>query len=297
MFTAAQIQVRSFERDYMDIFWEFSGSVRDTYRFEWKVQRSESPGGPWDDITAWLQEVYYLRDNIIPFLSKVRKLYYQIVVREVGNVSNTKTFGPNANIAQPDLVSMELIRQVRMELRHGSGRIVYILPRRTLGPNCLSCYDPESSVRIASHCADCYNTTKAGGYLSPIRAEADIYETSQDRRQTDTAVIVQSNTMARMSNYPPVRPSDLLIDSENRRFRVEKVTPGEHRRVPYEQDLMLHELPPGDIEYDIPLDVGALNGYDPDPDSRMRTIPASDTGLSDEALKDLLGAFGGVKIF
>jgi hypothetical protein len=281
----------------MDIFWEFTGRVRDTFLYEWKVQRSESPEGPWEDITTWFQEVYHFRDNIVPILSKVRSLYYQVVVREVGNTPNTRTFGPNTNMAQPDLISMELIRQVRMELRHGSGRLVYILPRRTLGPNCLSCYDVESGVPIMSGCTDCYGTTKAGGYLSPIRAEADIAEISQDRKQTDTDVITQSNTMARMSNYPPVRPGDLLIDSENRRFRVEKVTPGEHRRVPYEQDLMLHELPKVDVEYEIPLDIAALNGYDPDPDSRVRTIPASEEALSDEGLKDLLGAFGGVKIF
>lgn len=297
MIDTVNLTVRSFERDYLDVFWEFTGQVLDTLQHEWKLQRSESPGGPWDDVTAWIQEIYYFRDNIVPLISKIRTLYYRLVVRERTNHANTQAFGPSCLQAEPDLVGMELIRQVRMELRFGSGRSVFILPRRTMGPRCLRCYDVESGAPILSNCRDCYGTTYAGGYLSPIRVEADIGEHSVDRRQTDSAIVTQSNTVARMANFPPARPGDLLIDSENNRYRVEKVTKGEHRKAPYEQDLLLHQMPPGDIEYQIPLDVGSLSSYDPDPDGRIRTIPTSDETMSDADLKSLIGMFGGVKIF
>ena len=60
-----------------------------------------------------------------------------------------------------------------------------------------------------------------------------------------------------MGYYPPLKPNDLLIEAENRRWRVTKVTMTEHSRAVVHQEFELHELPSSDIEFLIPLNLTA----------------------------------------
>jgi len=295
MISSANITVRSFEYNWLDIFWEFSDSDYDERDHEWRVVRSESAAGPWSALTGWIQGVHYLRDNITSMISRTRTLYYCVEVRAITNPSEVNRLGPGSLRAAPGLVGMELIRQVRMELMY-SGRMAFLVPIRTIGMPCISCVDMESGTKFRSRCEDCFDTERAGGYLSPIRTEIDVAEVDSDTRSTDTAKLTQNNTSGRMSNFPPAKQGDIVVTSENKRFRVEKVVTTEHRASPFEQNIILHEIPRGDVEYKIPIDVGDLTRYDTEVDTRVLTNPTSDDVLSDDDVRELLGMFGGVKL-
>lgn len=58
-----------------------------------------------------------------------------------------------------------------------------------------------------------------------------------------------------MIYFPPVNPDDILVEAENRRWKVIKVTPTQRLRATVRQELTLHEIPRGDIEYDLPVNV------------------------------------------
>lgn len=288
------LTVRSFQKNSLDLFWEFKDQT-DTFMYEWRLLRSEGAAGPWSARTGWIREVYYFRDNEVPIISRTRQIFYILEVRERGT-TDVHTFGPSCLQAAPDLVGMELIRQVRMEIRHGAGRWVFILPKRSYGARCISCWDEDANVRMQSNCPDCFDTSFVGGYLSPIKTEADVGEMTVSERSTDQTQLTQANGQAYMPNFPPVKAGDLLITAENERYRVESVQKNQHRSSPYSQDALLHLLPRGDIEYDIPIDVGPLSDFDSDIDFRVRTNPTNHERIEDDELVDLLGMFGQVVV-
>lgn len=286
--------VRSFERRYLDLFWEFVG-VFDSFAHEWQVRRSEGPAGPFTALTPWVQEIYTIRDALGPMFTKIRSLYYQLAVRKRGSVEEER-FGPFCLDAPMDLIGMEITRQTRMELRYGSGSLCFVLPVRTFGVPCDSCYDDISKVRILSGCQRCFDTGFVGGYLNPIQSEIDVSEAEKEGSTRNNAEIYESNTQARMSNFPPVKRKDLIITPENVRYRVERVSRGEHRRSMYEQELLLHEIPPSDVEYLFPLPLVDIQHMSFDPDTRMRTLPQDHDDLSETELRDMLGVFGKVRV-
>lgn len=281
-------KVRSFERRWLDLFWDFQDV--ETFGYEWRVGRSESPEGPWDWLSPWVREVFSMRDNIGSHFSRAREFFYVLEVRKRG--TSEATSFKSALRARPDLVGMEMILQVRMELRHGSGRAVFYVPKRTYGTRCSSCFDRETNTRIRSNCEACYDTGFAGGgYLSPIRTEADIREVDKNVVLTDYGKTVQADCSCRMSNYPPIKEGGLIITSENDRYRIEKLTNSSHKGSPYEQNLYLHLIPRGDAEYRIPIDVGALEEYEDLLDERTRTYP-TDHDVEEVTTNSLLGVFG-----
>lgn len=286
------LKVLSFEKNHLDVFWELD-TPTDSLDYEWRLLRSEGPAGPWDPLTGFVQEVYYYRDNVAPLISRVRQLFYVLEIKHRAT-GVTEQLGPSSLGVEPDLIGMELIRQVRMELRF-SGRLAYLLPLRTVGPRCVSCYDAIREVRTRSRCPSCYDTSRVGGYLSPVKTEIDISEQEKDMTQTDYGEVVQTSTTGRMSNFPPAKTGDLIVTDQNERYRIEKMVPSEHRRSPYEQAVVLYHLPVGNAEYDIPLNIQSLQTYDSDPDMRSRVNP-TDNKVDGEYIKFLLGTFGGVRL-
>lgn len=294
MSTRVDIIIRSFERDWLDIFWDVIGHY-DPMQYEFRVLRSEGPAGPFEPMTGYMLNRNHLRDNVITLIHKIRHLYYVVDMRN-RQTSAVQRFGPVTLSADPDLVGMELIRQTRMEIRFGSGRIAWLFPVRTMGMRCRACYDSISGIRFRSQCVDCLDSGFAGGYWAPIESEMDISESDEEETHTDNDKIAQVNTTARMSNFPPAKPGDLIVTAENERYKVEKVTAGEHRRAAYEQDLLLHAIPRGDIEYRIPLPIVDLKNFNPNPDPRIETLPTDSETLSDDAIIEMFEQFGGVRL-
>jgi hypothetical protein len=84
----------------------------------------------------------------------------------------------------------------------------------------------------------------------------DINPSPKTEQNTPVGAQQQSNTTGRFGHYPPLKPRDLIIEPENRRWRVGSQTQTEHQRARILQQFELHEIPPSDVEYAIPLDLG-----------------------------------------
>ena len=91
--------------------------------------------------------------------------------------------------------------------------------------------------------------------MSPIESWIQIDPSPKTEQQTGVGSLQQSNTTMRMANYPPLKPRDLVIEPENRRWRVVQVNQTERLRAGVHQEVQLHEIPPGDIEFGIPLNL------------------------------------------
>ena len=57
----------------------------------------------------------------------------------------------------------------------------------------------------------------------------------------------------RLGYYPSVKPDDLIVEPENKRWRVIQQNQTEHSRAPVHQELQVHRVQESDIEYSIPV--------------------------------------------
>jgi hypothetical protein len=103
----------------------------------------------------------------------------------------------------------------------------------------------------------------------------------------------QSNTTMRLVWYPPLKPDDLIIEPENRRWKVVQVNQTEQGRAGVHQEVQIHEIPPKDIEFAIPLNMDkALKDIFLNP-QRNFTNPSTLDAFMDNELPGIMGLYPG----
>jgi len=249
--TVKDIKVRSLDRDFFEVSWRIGETHEDVLDYQYQVLRSESPSGPFDELTAFFLDRYLFIDDKIPTGHRWRLLHYVIRVKHVPT-GETWDFGPVAHEPEPDLIALELRRHLQLLFHEFAGRRCWVLPLRTFGQRC-ECFDPRMFKRTRSRCVTCFDTGFARGYLSPIEAWLQFDPSAKTNQVANVGMQQQSNTTGRMGYYPPMKPGDLIIEPENRRWKVVAVTMTEQGRAPVTQEMQLHEVPPRDIEFEVPL--------------------------------------------
>lgn len=267
MIDVTKIVVRSFDLDHMDIWWEVgpvgspkSDSVpHEVFDYQFLILRSEAAMGPYEQVGGPLRDTYRFRDIQVSLLHKWRQYYYKIKVVHVPT-SEEKEFGPVASgDPEPDIIATEVMRQEDILFREFVGRRCFLFPVRTFGPVC-TCFDPHMGRKTRSNHLPCFGTGWLGGYMSPVEVFVQIDPEPKTGILTSLGEQQPGNTTGRMISFPPISPRDILVESENRRWRVVSVSQSQRLRSVVRQELQLHEIPRGDIEYAIPIkvDVGAL---------------------------------------
>jgi hypothetical protein len=246
-----QLKVRSLDRNLMEISWQVKSTQEDILDYQFQVLRSESPSGPFDNISVPFQDEYLFIDNAIWVGDRWRMLHYLVRVIYVPT-GETKDFGPVTQEAEPDLIALELRRHMQLLFHEHAGRKCWVLPIRTFGARC-ECWDDRLQKKTRSRCELCFDTGFVRGYLSPIEVWMQVDPSPKTNQVTNNGAFQQSNTTARVGYYPPLRPNDLIVEPENRRWRVIQVNQTEQGRAAVHQELQLHEIPPRDIEYAVPL--------------------------------------------
>jgi len=130
----------------------------------------------------------------------------------------------------------------------------WIVANGIVTSNC-SCWNSTLKQRQRSGCLLCFDTSYVRGYMHPIESWIQFDPSPKTEQQTNVGPQQQSNTTARMCFYPSLKPQDLIIEPENRRWKVVQVSTTEHLRAVVHHELQLHEVPPKDIEFSIPLNL------------------------------------------
>lgn len=254
--------VRSFDLDHLDLFWEIDSipapaRERDTHEifdYDFYVLRAaDTPLGEFKQLAGPLRDQYRLRDVEVTLLHKWRQYYYKIRVvhRPTGEefVSEAQTHAP-----ERDLVAAEIMRLEDKLFREFVGRQCLLFPIRTFGPRCI-CYDVTLGRVTRSGHLPCYGTGILGGYHAPILCYVQIDPVSVSRTESPLQEQQTRVTSARLISFPPVNPDDILVEAENKRWKVVSMTPTERLRGKVKQELTLHELPKGDVEFSLPVNI------------------------------------------
>jgi len=259
MLDISKFYARSFDLDHVNVFWEIEEVIAsdDVIAFNFYLYKSESPGGPWNNpIVGPFSNKYFFQDTTNRTLHKDRKIYYLLKVEDK-RTNETKTFGPTSQIPEPDLMALEFTRQEDMLLRQFIGRKCILFPVKTVGAPCI-CVSNVSKRSIVSNCETCYGTGKLGGYLSPIECFVQIDPHPKSVQMTQNITQNVNMTSARLINYPPVKPRDILVENENRRWMVHTVRLTERLRSPVHQELEIKEVLKSDITYKLPLNLDIM---------------------------------------
>lgn len=266
MIEVTKLVVRSFTLDYLDIFWEISPVAgpqqesvpHEIYDFDFYVLRAEAPLGPYEQVGGPLRDVYRFRDTRVSLLHKWRTLHYKIKIVHRPSGEFTETAPTSSSDPEPDLIAAEVNRLEDILFREFVGRKCWLYPVRTFGPRC-SCVDPILGRRARSNHKTCFGTGWFGGYHYPVESFIQFDPAPKQTIPNSLQEQQPSNTSARMISFPPVSPRDIIIESENRRWRVVSVSSTQRLRSVLHQELVLHEIPRGDIEYDLPVKVDVQN--------------------------------------
>jgi hypothetical protein len=295
MLVVKNLRVRTYDVRYHDIYWDIEDTSEDVTSYQFEVLRSEGPEGPYLSIAPPFTDQYSYRDIDAHAGHPKRRFYYKI--RVTNTTSGDMTSYPDRGEylhAEVDKIALEKSRLRRLHLKLHSGRRVWILPRRRSGQlcscydrdrerkiksNCLtcwrsgqlcSCYDRDRERKIKSNCRTCYDTKYVGGFLSPIETYMSIREGAEFSQQSPQVEIVQTNAQAVLPHYPPVVTGDIIVETENVRWKVLPVDGFERRRFRYEQRFQLGKITPGDIIYKVPLGVDWSTLGSPDQYRRIK---------------------------
>ena len=281
-----EVRVRSLDIDQNELTWRLDDSSEDIFDYTFQVQRSEAPEGPWDTLSVTFQDRYVFIDNVIKSGNRNRKYFYQVVVAHVPS-GDCKSFGPVSKDPDPDLIALELRRHMLLLFTEFAGRRCWVLPVRTFGQRC-SCWNNTLQQKRRAGCLPCFDTGFVRGYLHPIETWVQMDPSAKTEQNTNVGAQEQSNTTARLGWYPPLKPRDLIVEPENRRWRVVQVNQTEQGRAALHQEVQLHEIPPKDIDYAVPLNLSApLSSLWLNP-SRNYTNPMTLESFMDSAMPDVM---------
>src|SRR5690606_23061212 len=210
------LRVTSLDVDFHEVTWEVS--AEDVFEYTFNVLRSEAQEGPYDDLSGPFEDRYSFVDNIIQIQHRWRTYFYKIRVTRKAD-GEYADYGPVSMEPQPDLMAMELRRHLRFLFHEFVGRRCIVLPKRTFGQRC-ACWDVRLNKRTRSGCRTCFDTGFVKGYLHPIEAWVQVDPSPKTKQLSGIAHTHQDNTTMRLGYYPTVKPDDLIIEPENKRWRV-----------------------------------------------------------------------------
>jgi hypothetical protein len=293
-----KITVRSFDLDRIDVFWEIDAvkagqspdlTQHEIYDYQFYVMRSEQPLGPYDIIGGPFRDpTYFFRDNKVSLLSLWRSFYYKIRVVHAPS-GDTQDYGPASNDEpEPDRITRAIRFEEDVLIREFVGRKCWVFPVRTFGPRC-NCWDPISSRKTRTNHAPCFGTGWLGGYMTPVECYVQIDPNPRNGSISSLGENQASPARGRLTSFPPLNPRDILVESENRRWRVDSVTPTERLRAVLHQELTLVEIPRGEIEYSLPVNVDLRTLQ---PASERNFSNSQNVGTGDGTYDDIITFYG-----
>lgn len=118
--------------------------------------------------------------------------------------------------------TMRHAEYILYNMYHGEPCKLY--KRKNSGTRCTKCWSEERQQRILSFCDVCNSTGFVSGFFSPIVVQISFgasHKISVPQQNWENVFLLNE---ARMSNYPIVRPKDLIVNNDNnKRFVISKV--------------------------------------------------------------------------
>ncbi len=294
-----QVIVRPLTTTSAEISWTLVKTDEPISSARFRVLRSESPEGPYVDVSGLLANVKSFVDRV-DLKIKHNTVGYRVQVLDVpsgvevtypdGTAEEAFLFHPNFSRDvspgefKPDYIALEIVRRNNMLLRRFIGKLCAIVQVRTQGQRCPTCYDNLKRRGNSSKCTQCYGTTYDGGFYQQINVFIDVSPSPNVIQIANFGKIEENQTVAWTANYPELRPNDMIVEQTNRRWRVVQVNATTKNRYIVQQFLQLQEIDREDAEQLFPIDLSLkapaedFVGFFPTENS-PKLVPTEGSGL------------------
>ena len=151
--------------------------------------------------------------------------------------------------------------------RNYDGEPCFIVKRKSWGTHCPECWSPELRQLTESHCDVCLGTGFVTGYYQKCEIQVSFDSDPKKSDSQSSWENVFDTKRGRLSNFPIVRPKDLIINKDDyKRYRITHV---ETTKLPnlstsggllskqnyiISQLITIEELVTSDVEYSIDID-------------------------------------------
>lgn len=233
------------------VWWAFKPTNDDLTGLEVEVQRSYSQTDSFARVAVVRYPITYYVDTEVNLRDFWRDAYYKLAATFQGRTVVTEPRGLASIVSVP---AREMIRLHNLDLRFSGMPVLVYLVRK--GDRCPDCWDPVLKKVTRSSCTTCYATGFKGGYYSPVLTLANIVP-EEKTNQPDVTMRESTRTMLKMSNFPALRPRDVIREvNSGILWRVEKVSSSELERVVIIQECNLIKLETSEVEHKLPIPDG-----------------------------------------
>ena len=259
--TIGRISVSSFTRGSLTITWDFFETWEPLDSYSVSIYRGTTPAWHPDDyvlIASGLDPVNtneYVDTTVSGYQSyQWQDFYYTAVPINVNTGASGVVFTPTRLQAPMNLLAKEIIRRKTVALRPDYGGAPFlILKRKKGGTRCSNCWDDTLQKRTMEACPVCFDTGWVGGYWRPITTSATMGGASRQTLVNIFGEWEQANTFLKMGPYPVVSPQDIVIDQQNRRWRIIDIAPVEKNQFIVTQQCRMIKIHPLDVIYTYPV--------------------------------------------
>ncbi len=229
------------------VHWEFTPTTDDLSVVKTTIFRSYDEPDAGDEVELGsVTGEFLFRDVIVNRQNRRRNAFYRIVSEGPSNTVEKRGIFIER---EPDGIVRAVLRRTRVDIRC-AGVPVFFFKKRTTGTRC-DCYDEDLGL-VDTGCDDCAGTGFIGGFYRPLLTMLKMGVPAQQsnpediRRQPET-------TEGFYVSAPRISPGDLFFELERGlRWRVgTPVQPHEFHRTITLQELILEEVNPADVEYDV----------------------------------------------
>lgn len=244
----------SYSRGFTFI-WGVAGDFNDEGPWEFSIQESMAPKGPWKTISPKLENVFVWKEEDRKPINKANALYFKVVMKTPEGKYESPAIQPYGVLGRRDfLIAREVMRQSVIHSRGMAGVECDVYIVSTFGPKCQECLDPITGMVRDSHCSHCLGTGRDPAYNGPYRAWANFSEDNQHKTSTDqNGTVEQKMFQVTLVGNPVVKQGDVLIvPTTDKRYYVNQASvTTELRQVPILQTLIVAEAPQTDKIYDL----------------------------------------------
>ena len=255
LLTIDKIIVRSFSLNFLTIDWRIKATNRNISDFVFSLFRSQSQkADSFVKIADNLTETFSFHDAEASQKSRWRQWFYKVRATEIStNLFSESAIGSNEE--EPDRIGLSIIRRNELALRRFVGIKSFFFREATFGQRCTGCWDFVKQRQKISGCDICQDTGFLRGFIGPIAALVNYSPSAKQVRHMNFGELEPNESAAWMSNFPEVKPRDIIIEQhDGRRWRVVNMQPTRKRRAIVHQNLLLTEINRSDIEWTIPVE-------------------------------------------
>jgi len=245
--------------DEITLSWVLSGYDSQN-RLTAQLVRCESRFGPYEPVGEPFDP--RSRDTLVDVVGQyriLRRWYYRLRITEYTNSAEVTQEWPPYDGASTDRrddpEAMLLASDSEVRYRDHGQSVIYF-PVRTSGERCPKCFDRVTSAQISANCAACWGTSFTGGFLQPVKVwiMLEHQKATPSQENVQGVPITTVHTQARFPWFVDLKPNDVVVDEDNRRWSVtENIHRVMKRGCLIRSECEMALLPLDNVEYQLPV--------------------------------------------